>query len=194
MGWVTLAARKQSLRLAMSNLEMRDLQISRTLRSTQRTMAYEQSIIKNNKAVELRDIKETYEEVRDARPEDMQSEEYSEWYMEYQAAKEDYEAQRLEITEMYDDQLAMLEEEASDEEAMLQQEQTTVEAQLEAMQAEYRESVEYRVIEEKGPPHDRTFVVEVRFNDLVLGKGIGKSKKAAEQMAAEDALKKKATL
>lgn len=64
----------------------------------------------------------------------------------------------------------------------------------EAMQAEYRESVEYRVIEEKGPPHDRTFVVEVRFNDLVLGKGIGKSKKAAEQMAAEDALKKKATL
>ena len=75
MGWVTLAARKQSLRLAMSNLEMRDLQISRTLRSTQRTMAYEQSIIKNNKAVELRDIKETYEEVRDARPEDMQSEE-----------------------------------------------------------------------------------------------------------------------
>ena len=137
MGWVTLAARKQSLRLAMSNLEMRDLQISRTLRSTQRTMAYEQSIIKNNKAVELRDIKETYEEVRDARPEDMQSEEYSEWYMEYQAAKEDYEAQRLEITEMYDDQLAMLEEEASDEEAMLQQEQTTVEAQLEAMQAEF---------------------------------------------------------
>lgn len=64
----------------------------------------------------------------------------------------------------------------------------------EAMQAEYRESVEYRVIEEKGPPHDRTFIVEVRFNDIVLGKGHGKSKKAAEQMAAEDALKKKATL
>ncbi len=64
----------------------------------------------------------------------------------------------------------------------------------EAMQAEYRESVEYRVIDEKGPPHDRTFVVEVRFNDIVLGRGYGKSKKAAEQMAAEDALKKKATL
>lgn len=64
----------------------------------------------------------------------------------------------------------------------------------EAMQAEYRESVEYRVIDEKGPPHDRTFVVEVLFNDIVLGRGYGKSKKAAEQMAAEDALKKKATL
>ncbi len=137
MGWVTLAARKQSLRLAMSNLEMRDLQISRTLRSTQRTSAYEQSIIKNNKACDLKEIKDTYDEVKDARPEDMQSEEYSEWYMEYQSAKEDYEAQRLEITEMYEDQLAMLEEEAADQEAMLQQEQTTVEAQLEAMQAEY---------------------------------------------------------
>ena len=137
MGWVTLAARKQSLRLAMSNLEMRDLQISRTLRSTQRSSAYEQSIIKNNKACDLKEIKDTYDEVKDARPEDMQSEEYSEWYMEYQSAKEDYEAQRLEITEMYEDQLAMLEEEAADQEAMLQQEQTTVEAQLEAMQAEY---------------------------------------------------------
>lgn len=64
----------------------------------------------------------------------------------------------------------------------------------EAMQAEYRESVEYRVIDEKGPPHDKTFKVEVLFNGIVLGKGTGKTKKAAEQQAAEDALNKKATL
>ena len=60
----------------------------------------------------------------------------------------------------------------------------------EAMQAEYRESVEYILIDEKGPPHDKTFTVEVRFNGLILGHGTGKSKKAAEQ----DALDKKATL
>lgn len=64
----------------------------------------------------------------------------------------------------------------------------------EAMQAEYRESVVYKLIDEKGPPHDKTFVVEVLFNGLVLGKGSGKTKKAAEQKAAEEALKKKATL
>lgn len=64
----------------------------------------------------------------------------------------------------------------------------------EAMQAEYRRSVEYVVVDEKGPSNDKTFTVEVRFNDLTLGRGVGKSKKAAEQKAAEDALKKKATL
>lgn len=64
----------------------------------------------------------------------------------------------------------------------------------EAMQAEYRESVQYKVIEEKGPPHYRTFFVEVSFNGIVLGHGKGKSKKEAEQNAAKDALTKKATL
>ncbi len=64
----------------------------------------------------------------------------------------------------------------------------------EAMQAEYRESVQYRVTDEKGPPHFRTFYVEVLFNDIVLGKGEGKSKKEAEQNAARDALNKKATI
>lgn len=64
----------------------------------------------------------------------------------------------------------------------------------EAMQAEYRESVTYRVIREMGPPHDKTFEVEVLFNNCILGKGSGKSKKEAEQNAASDALKKKTTL
>lgn len=64
----------------------------------------------------------------------------------------------------------------------------------EAMQAEYRESVTYKVIDEKGPPHDRTFFVEVSFNGIVLGKGQGHSKKAAEQNAAKAALEIKAVL
>ena len=60
----------------------------------------------------------------------------------------------------------------------------------EAMQAEYRESVTYKVISEKGPPHDKTFEVEVYFNGQALGSGIGKSKKDAEKKAAQDALSK----
>ncbi len=64
----------------------------------------------------------------------------------------------------------------------------------EAMQAEYRQSVKYKVIDEKGPPHNKTFYVEVSFNGLVLGTGEGSSKKEAEQNAAHCALNKKATL
>ena len=136
MGWVSLSLRKLSLRANVSNLELRDIQISRTLRQTQRQMSYEQSILKNNRSGELRDIKSTYDEIRNDRPEDMQSEEYNEWYMEYQQAREDYEFEKNEIQTYYDDQLAMLEDEAADKEALLQQEQTTVEAQLEAARAE----------------------------------------------------------
>lgn len=62
----------------------------------------------------------------------------------------------------------------------------------EEMQAEHRESVKYKLVEELGLPHDRTFVVEVLYEDTVLGRGQGKTKKAAEQMAALDALRKKA--
>ena len=63
-----------------------------------------------------------------------------------------------------------------------------------AMQAEHRESVEYTIYKEEGPPHDRTFYAIVKFNGIVLGKGQGKSKKNAEQEAAKDALSKKATI
>ncbi|MBM4166713.1 MAG: ribonuclease III [Ignavibacteria bacterium] len=48
----------------------------------------------------------------------------------------------------------------------------------------------YNVITEEGPNHNRTFGVEVTINNTVQGNGIGKSKKDAEQNAAEDALKK----
>lgn len=48
---------------------------------------------------------------------------------------------------------------------------------------------DYRVLSEKGPAHDRTFVVEVRVGDKALAKAKGTSKKSAEQAAAEKALK-----
>ncbi|HPW18054.1 MAG TPA: ribonuclease III [Candidatus Aminicenantes bacterium] len=47
----------------------------------------------------------------------------------------------------------------------------------------------YRVLSEKGPAHDRTFVVEVRVGDRARAKAKGASKKSAEQAAAEKALK-----
>ena len=61
----------------------------------------------------------------------------------------------------------------------------------EEIQSEYREAVRYELIDEWGPPHDRTFVSQVVFNGIVLGKGTGKTKKAAEEAAAKDALSKR---
>lgn len=48
--------------------------------------------------------------------------------------------------------------------------------------------IEYIVIKEEGPEHDKDFYVEVMHNKLKLGHGIGKSKKQAEQAAANMAL------
>ncbi len=46
----------------------------------------------------------------------------------------------------------------------------------------------YRVIYEKGPEHDKEFGVELTLNERVVGHGTGHNKKAAEQQAAYQAL------
>ncbi|MDR1927253.1 MAG: ribonuclease III [Oscillospiraceae bacterium] len=51
------------------------------------------------------------------------------------------------------------------------------------------ESVDYILVEESGPDHNKRFVVEVRLHSNVLGVGIGSSKKTAEQAAAWEALR-----
>jgi ribonuclease-3 len=48
----------------------------------------------------------------------------------------------------------------------------------------------YRVTGTSGPDHIKTFNVEVRLGDQILGSGSGKSKKAAETEAAREALEK----
>lgn len=53
-----------------------------------------------------------------------------------------------------------------------------------------KKTLEYRLISETGPAHDKTFVFEVVIDNIVYGKGTGKSKKEAEQAAAHDALTK----
>ena len=50
------------------------------------------------------------------------------------------------------------------------------------------EVLEYFVVDERGPDHDKMFTVEARLNSNVIGIGEGKSKRSAEQMAAKQAL------
>ncbi|WP_243109367.1 ribonuclease III [Anaerophilus nitritogenes] len=50
--------------------------------------------------------------------------------------------------------------------------------------------ISYEVINEEGPDHNKIFYVQVKIGDEVLGEGAGKSKKEAEQNAAQKALKK----
>jgi ribonuclease III len=49
-------------------------------------------------------------------------------------------------------------------------------------------SLVYEIVDEKGPAHNRTFVSRVMLNDQELGLGSGKSKKEAEQQAAQNAM------
>ncbi|GIP33014.1 ribonuclease III [Paenibacillus sp. J2TS4] len=48
--------------------------------------------------------------------------------------------------------------------------------------------LEYRIVEERGPAHEKEFIAEVRMSDKLLGQGSGRSKKEAEQQAASQAL------
>ena len=53
-----------------------------------------------------------------------------------------------------------------------------------------KKSLEYVIVKEDGPAHDKTFTIEVRIDNIVYGVGTAHSKKEAEQLAACDALKK----
>jgi ribonuclease III len=70
--------------------------------------------------------------------------------------------------------------------------ETTVDfkSALQEMLAQRREQVTYEVTAESGPAHARTFEVAALVGDERVGTGTGRSKKAAEQVAAERALEK----
>ena len=61
---------------------------------------------------------------------------------------------------------------------------------LQEMVQTEKKSLEYVLIEETGPAHDKRFKVNVLVDNIVFGTGIGRSKKEAEQNAAKDAIKK----
>lgn len=58
----------------------------------------------------------------------------------------------------------------------------------EIIQKNPEERVEYVLVSAEGPDHDKKFVVEVHLNSNVIGRGVCRSKKGAEQAAAREAL------
>lgn len=60
----------------------------------------------------------------------------------------------------------------------------------EIVQRNPADTLEYVLIGEEGPDHNKLFISEVRHNGSGIGKGSGKSKKEAEQYAAKTALEK----
>lgn len=59
----------------------------------------------------------------------------------------------------------------------------------ETVQANNHTSLEYKLISEEGPDHDKRFTVEVYVGGKPAGIGVGKTKKGAEQKAAYEAIK-----
>ena len=58
----------------------------------------------------------------------------------------------------------------------------------ELIQGKLKKEYSYELLEMSGPEHDKIFHVSVQMEGEILGKGEGKTKKAAEQQAAYKAL------
>ena len=63
-------------------------------------------------------------------------------------------------------------------------------SELQELVQTVRKSVVYEIVDEEGPAHDRTFTCVVLVDGIAMGRGVGSSKKAAEQEAARRALEK----
>ena len=60
----------------------------------------------------------------------------------------------------------------------------------EIVQADRNEEISYHLVREEGPDHNKSFYVEVKIGDKSCGFGQGRTKKAAEQKAAYEAILK----
>ncbi len=58
----------------------------------------------------------------------------------------------------------------------------------EMVQGKIPGEIAYHLMKEEGPDHNKSFTVDVRVGDEILGAGTGRTKKAAEQMAAYQAI------
>ncbi|BAM47662.1 ribonuclease III [Amphibacillus xylanus] len=63
----------------------------------------------------------------------------------------------------------------------------------ELIQQDKQGEINYEIISEKGPAHDREFIAQVKINNKVVGIGHGRTKKESEQRAAKIALDKHQT-
>ncbi len=135
MAWITLTLRKQSLKSQVTELNNQSVQLSRQQRSVHRHLSYEESAFDTQKKSELRKAKSAYLKIRNERP-DVDSDEYEEWKVEYSAAQEDYQAQKQDIEDYYDEIKEEIEQDAQDEEDAIQEDITRTETQRDAMSAE----------------------------------------------------------
>lgn len=53
-----------------------------------------------------------------------------------------------------------------------------------------KRSLEYIIVDESGPAHNKTFKAIVKIDDVIYGEGMAHTKKEAEQMAAKSAIEK----
>ena len=60
----------------------------------------------------------------------------------------------------------------------------------EEIQKKNTSQLRYELVGEEGPDHDKQFSVEAYLDEHLIGSGVGRTKKAAEQQAAYEALKK----
>ena len=60
----------------------------------------------------------------------------------------------------------------------------------EMVQGNMEGEIDYKLIREEGPDHDKTFTVTVLIGDTVYGGGTGRTKKAAQQQASYQAILK----
>lgn len=58
----------------------------------------------------------------------------------------------------------------------------------EIVQKKFDDNITYSIIDESGPDHNKVFTAGVLFEDKIIATGTGKSKKEAEQKAAQKAL------
>ena len=61
----------------------------------------------------------------------------------------------------------------------------------EKLQSEKR-TIRYEIVRDEGPANDKTFEAVVYMDEILMGRGIGKTKKEAQQNAAKAALEKEA--
>lgn len=61
----------------------------------------------------------------------------------------------------------------------------------EKLQSEKR-TIRYEIVRDEGPANNKTFEAVVYMDEILMGKGTGKTKKDAQQAAAKDALEKEA--
>ena len=84
--------------------------------------------------------------------------------------------------------LPIIEAKLSDDNFVLNHTDAKTELQQLIQQTE-GDFLEYKTVDEQGPDHDKLFTVVAMLNSNIIGKGVGHSKREAEQAAAREALR-----